>query len=130
MARIRKASEIDKRRMKKEVERTGKKLAEERGKCLACVRYSENAQYVDLGGELPRIGHMYICSTCIDRCRRVLGYASQKEFDAQALQFEEVKAENKTLKKEVSELEKQLEAATNKVFTEVLLKGKEFGATN
>lgn len=129
MARFREASDGDKRRMAKEAQRTGKKLAEERGKCLACVKYHDGAKYVDLGGELPRVGRMYICSSCIDRCRRVLGYASQREYEAQEKELLESKETISALRSEVAALEEQLQAATNEVFSEVLLRARDIEQT-
>lgn len=129
MARFRQASDSDKRRMAKEAQRTGKKLAEERGKCLACVRYSDGARYVDLGGELPRIGRIYICSACVDRCRRVLGYASQNDFEAQETELSEARQEIKELQSELVSLEEQLKAATNEVFSEILVRARDLKET-
>lgn len=129
MTRFRQASDTDKRRMQKEGNRTGKRLAPERGKCLACVRYHEGARYVDLGGELPRVGRMYICSSCIDKCRRVLGYASQNDFEAQKQELNEVQQNVEMLQKEVTSLEEQLQAATNEVFSEVLLRARDIEQT-
>jgi flagellar motility protein MotE (MotC chaperone) len=129
MARFREASDGDKRRMAKEAKRTGKKLAEERGKCIACVRYRDGAKYVDLGGELPWVGQLYICSSCIDRCRRVLGYASQREFEAQEKDLVEKTEQIQSLQTEVAALEEQLRAATNEIFSEVLLRARDIEQT-
>jgi hypothetical protein len=130
MARFRQASELDKRRMEKEAKRTGKKLAAERGKCIACVKYHDGAKYVDLGGEIPRVGKLYICSPCIDRCRRVLGFASQNEYEAQRKDFENNQETIESLQKEVASLEEQLRAATNEVFSKVLLQSRNIGKTS
>lgn len=124
MGRIRKASATDKGRMKREEEarRTGKKLSPERGRCIGCVKFSEGAKYVDLGADVPRLGKLYICSTCVDRCRQVLGYASQNQFDSIREKYEASKEEVENLQIQVKELEEQVKVLVSKTFSDVVEK--------
>lgn len=124
MGRIRKASATDKGRMKREDEarRSGKKLSPERGRCIGCVKFSEGAKYVDLGGDVPRLGKLYICSTCVDRCRQVLGYASQNQFESIKQEYEASKEEVKNLRDQVKELEEQVKVLASKTFSDVVKK--------
>lgn len=105
--------------------RTGKKLSAERGRCIACVRYQPNAKYVDLGGELPRIGKMYICSSCIDRCRQVLGYASQASHEQTLEKLAECEARVEELTAENSKLQNQVDSALQDVLSEALLRARD-----
>lgn len=112
-----------------EARRTGKKLSPERGRCIACVKFQPNARFVDLGGELPRIGKLYICSSCVDRCRQVLGYATQAGYEKTIEELDKAGEKISSLENEIGKLKQQLDASLRDVIGDALLRARDIDDT-